>query len=250
MLLKDKVALITGASSGIGRATASLFADQGAKVIVVDINDARGVETIREIEKKGGEALYLHTDVGVMDQVEAMVMHAIDHYGQIDIVHSNAYASFDGYAHEISEEGWDRTLDVSLKATWMIARGILPKMQGEQGGGVFIITGSVHSIRGYAHRTAYQAAKGGLLALTRALAADYAPKIRVNAILPGAIETQPATEEERRRTAGMCPLNRVGQPEDIAQAALFLASEMSSYMTGTYLIVDGGLVSTIKLPWE
>ena len=250
MMLKDKVAMITGASTGIGRATARLFAEQGAKVVVVDINDADGQQTVAGIEEKGGDAFYLHSDVGVMDQVQAMVKRAIDHYGQVDIVHSNAYASVDGCAHEISEEDWDRTLDVSLKATWMIAHYILPKMQVQQNGGVFIITGSVHSIRGYVHATAYQAAKGGLLALTRALAIDYAPTIRVNAILPGAVETQPATEEERKRTAEMCPLNRNGQPEDIAQAALFLASDMSSYMTGTSLIVDGGLVSTIKLPWE
>ena len=183
MLLKDKVALITGASTGIGRATASLFAEQGASVIVADINDADGKLTVEGIGKKGGEALYIHADVGVMDQVQAMIQEGIRNYGSIDIVHSNAYASVFGVAHEISEADWDRTLDVSLKATWMIARCILPAMQESQHGGAFIITGSVHSIRGYAHSTAYQAAKGGLLALTRALAADYAPTVRVNAIL-------------------------------------------------------------------
>ena len=250
MLLKDKVALITGASTGIGRATASLFAEHGARVIVADINDVDGKQTVEGIGKKGGEALYIHADVGVMDQVQMMSQEAISHYGCVDIVHSNAYASVSGIAHEISEADWDRTLEVSLKATWMIARSILPTMQESQHGGVFIITGSVHSIRGYAHSTPYQAAKGGLLALTRALAADYAPTVRVNAILPGAIETRPATDEERRRTADMCPLKRNGRPEDIAQAALFLASDMSSYITGTSLIVDGGLVSTITMPWE
>jgi NAD(P)-dependent dehydrogenase (short-subunit alcohol dehydrogenase family) len=246
MLLEDKVALITGAITGIGRATARLFAANGARTIVADINDAEGKQTVEGIVKNGGEARYLHADVGVMDAVQVMAQEAIKHYGRVDIVHSNAFASFDGYAHEISEAGWDRTLDVSLKATWMIARCLLPRMQEQEGGGVLIITGSVHSIRGYSHATAYQAAKGGLLALTRALAADYAPTIRVNAILPGAIETRTATEEARKRAADMCPLKRIGQPEDIAQAALFLASDMSSYMTGTSIIVDGGLVSTIQ----
>ena len=250
MLLQDKVALITGAASGIGRATAQLFAREGAKVVAVDINQVGGRETIENIHKASGDAFFVPADVGKMDSVRAMVEAALDRYGRLDIVYSNAAAYVLGTATEISEADWDRTLDICLKATWMIAHCAVPPMLA-QGGGAFIITGSVHSIRGYAIHAAYQASKGGLLALTRALAADYAPTVRVNAILPGAVITglwKDITESEQEKAAELCPLRRNGQPEDIAQAALFLASDMSAYMTGTSLVVDGGLSSVIELP--
>ena len=250
MLLKGKVALITGSASGIGRATAQLFAREGAKVVVVDINESGGRETVETIRQASGEACFVAADIGKMASVRSMVKTALDRYGCLDIVHSNAANYAMGTATEISEADWDRTLDVCLKATWMIAHCALPTMQAE-GGGSFIVTGSVHSIRGYGKYSAYQAAKGGLLALTRSLAADYAPTIRVNAILPGAVVTglwADMPESDYPKVAALCPLKRNGQPEDIAQAALFLASEMSSYMTGASLVVDGGLSSIIPLP--
>ncbi len=250
MLLENKVALITGSASGIGRATAELFSRQGARVVVADINETGAAETVENIRKASGEAFFVKTDVGEMASVEAMIKVALDRYNRLDIVHSNAAAYVLGNATETSEEDWDRTLDVCLKATWMIARVALPHMLAN-GGGTFVITGSVHSIRGYPLHAAYQASKGGLLALTRSLAADYAPSIRVNAILPGAVETglwSGFSESDRVKVAKMCPLRRNGQPEDVAQAALFLASDMSDYMTGTYLVVDGGLTSTIDMP--
>ncbi len=250
MLLQDRVVLITGAGSGIGRATASLFASEGAKVVVADINAESGQDTVDSIRKAGGEALFVQGDVGKLAAVEAMVRTAIDRYGRLDIVHSNAATYAMGTATELSEEEWDLTLDATLKATWMLARCALPQML-EQGAGVFVITGSVHALRGYAGYTAYQAAKGGLLALTRALAADYAPQVRVNTILPGAVVTglwDPISEEDRKKIARMCPLERNGSPEEIAQAALFLASDMSSYMTGSHVVVDGGLSSVMTLP--
>ncbi len=250
MLLQDKVALITGAASGIGRATAQLFSSQGAKVVVADIDGTGAAETVRNIRRGSGEAFSVQADVGRMDSVEAMVGSALDRYGRLDIVHSNAAAYVLGTASETSEADWDRTLDVCLKATWMIARCALPPMVA-RGGGTFIITGSVHSIRGYSLHAAYQASKGGLLALTRSLAADYAPSVRVNAILPGAVETglwKGLSQADRLKIKQMCPLRRNGHPDDIAQAALFLASDMSAYMTGTYLVVDGGLSSIIEMP--
>ena len=250
MQLENKVALITGSASGIGRATAELFSRQGARVVVADINETGAAETVENIRKASGEAFFVKTDVGEMASVEAMIKVALDRYNRLDFVHSNAAAYVLGNATETSEEDWDRTLDVCLKATWMIARVALPHMLAN-GGGTFVITGSVHSIRGYPLHAAYQASKGGLLALTRSLAADYAPSIRVNAILPGAVETglwSGFSESDRVKVAKMCPLRRNGQPEDVAQAALFLASDMSDYMTGTYLVVDGGLTSTIDMP--
>jgi|HubBroStandDraft_6_1064221.scaffolds.fasta_scaffold70934_3 NAD(P)-dependent dehydrogenase (short-subunit alcohol dehydrogenase family) len=248
-MLTGKVALITGAGSGIGRATALLFARQGARVLVADINEQGGLETVSMIRHNSGDAHFVCTDVGRLEDVKRMIDACFDHFHRLDIIHSNAAAHVPGSATEISEDDWDRTQAVCLKATWMIAKCAVPRLL-TQGGGVIVITGSVHSVRGYAGYASYQAAKGGLLALTRSLAADYAPTIRVNAILPGAVVTgmwQGVSEGERERLAAIAPLRRNGTPEDIAQAALFLASDMSAYVTGTSLVVDGGLTSIIDL---
>lgn len=245
MLLAGKVALITGAASGIGAATAYLFARHGACVVAVDIDEMGGQQTVESIRAADGNAIFVRADVGKMEQVHGMVDAAVRHYGRLDLVHSNAAAYVLGTATELDEAAWDRTLDVCLKATWMIAHHALPVML-DRGGGAMVITGSVHAIRGYAGHAAYQAAKGGLLALTRSLAIDYAPAIRVNAILPGAVVTglwDGISEAERAAIAQMCPLRRNGRPEDVAQAALFLASDMSAYVTGSYVVVDGGLTS-------
>jgi NAD(P)-dependent dehydrogenase (short-subunit alcohol dehydrogenase family) len=248
-MLKGKVALITGAGSGIGRATAVLFAKNGARILVADINEPGGRETVAMIRANSGDAEFVRTDVGKFDDVKKMVDACISRFHRLDIVHSNAAAHVMGTATEISEDDWDRTQNVCLKATWMIAKCALPRML-EQGGGVIVITGSVHSVRGYAGYAAYQAAKGGLLTMTRSLAADFAPTIRVNIILPGAVVTglwDGVSEAERTRLAAIPPLRRNGQPEDIAQAALFLASDMSSYVTGASLVVDGGLTSVMDV---
>lgn len=250
MLLEGKVALITGAGSGIGRATAELFAQEGAKVVVADTNEDGGQETVENICDASGKACFVHTDVGKMNQVQSMVQSTLDRYGALDIVHSNAAAYAMGTATEITEADWDRTQDVCLKATWMIAHHAIPIMQA-QGSGVIVITGSVQSLHGVASYTAYQATKGGVLALTRALAADYAPTIRVNAVLPGAVITglwADIPESVREQMAQMTPLGRNGQPEDIAKVALFLASDMSAYMTGAYVVVDGGISSILQVP--
>jgi NAD(P)-dependent dehydrogenase (short-subunit alcohol dehydrogenase family) len=248
-MLKDKVALITGGGSGIGRATAVLFAKQGARVVVADYKEAGGLETVSMIRANSDEAEFVRADVGKMDEVKAMVDACYTRFRRLDIVFSNAAAHVMGSAIQITEADWDRTQNVCLKATWMIANCAVPRML-EQGGGVIVITGSVHSIRGYAGYAAYQAAKGGLLTMTRSLAADFAPTIRVNIILPGAVVTglwDGVSEAERERLAAIPPLKRNGMPEDIAQAALFLASDMSSYITGASLVVDGGLTSIINV---
>lgn len=250
MLLANKVAVITGAGSGIGRATAQLFAREGARVVVADINSAGGQSTVEAICAAGGDSFFVQTDVSKMEQVRTLIDAAYQHYGRLDIIHSNAAASIGGSAPEISEADWDWTIAVCLKATWMLAHWAVPRMLAD-GGGVMIITGSVHSIRGYANASAYQAAKGGVLALTRSLAIDHAPMLRVNAILPGAVETglwQDISPEQRQQIAQRCILRRNGQPEDIAKVALFLASDLSAYMTGTYLVVDGGLTAVIETP--
>lgn len=247
-LLQGKVALITGAASGIGRATAKLFAQHGAKVTVVDVAESRGQNTVEDIRAAWGEAVFVKADVGRMEHAQEMVEKTLERYGRLDVVFSNAASYKVASATNISEDEWDRTQDVCLKATWMIAHHAMPALL-QNDSGSFIITSSVQGIRGYTHHAAYQAAKGGLISLTRSLAADYAPKIRVNAILPGAVITglvAGATESDLKKVAMMCPLQRNAQPEEIATTALFLASEMSSYMTGSCLVVDGGLTSVIK----
>ena len=249
-LLPGKIALITGAGSGIGRATAELFARHGARVVVADINVGGGQATADAIRAAGGDAFFVQADVGQMADVAALVQAAQVRYGRLDVLHSNAFANRLGNAVEISEADWDLTQNVSLKATWMLAHHALPIMLAG-GGGTVVITSSVHAVRGYANHAAYQAAKGGLLALTRSLAADFAPTIRVNAILPGAVVTGAwagTSERQMARVAEMCPLKRNAAPEEIAQVALFLASEMSSYMTGTSVVVDGGLTAYIEVP--
>ena len=250
MLLEGKVALITGSASGIGRATAKLFAAQGAKIVVADINKPGGENTVSDIIDGGGEALFVETDLAKMEDVKSMVDTAMTSFGRLDVIHSNAAAYDMGTATEIIEDQWDRTISTCLKATWMIAHHAVPLML-TSGGGTFVITGSDHAIRGYPGYAAYQAAKGGLLAMTRSLAADCAPTIRVNIILPGAVETEmwgETTQEERDTIADMCILKRNARPEDIANVALFLASDMSSYMTGAHIVVDGGLTSVVQLP--
>jgi len=247
-LVDGKVVLITGGSSGIGRATARLFAQHGAKVTVVDVNEAGGQRTVESIRAISGEALFVKADVGRMDHVRETVDKTLDQYGRLDIVYSNAASYTVASATDLSEADWDRTQAVCLKATWMMAHCAVPAMLRNEAG-AFVITASVQAIRGYTNHAAYQAAKGGLISLTRSLAADYAPTIRVNAILPGAVVTglvEGVSESDLKKIAMMCPLQRNAQPEEIATVALFLASSMSGYMTGTCLVVDGGLTSVIK----
>jgi glucose 1-dehydrogenase len=249
-LLQDKVALITGAASGIGWASAQLFARQGAKVVGADLTQAAGEEVAAGIRAEGGDAIFVRTDVGVMGDIEALVAKTIAQFGRLDVIFSNAAAYSRGDAVEQDEAGWDRTLAVCLKASWALAHFGVPHMRAG-GGGAIVLTGSVHAIRGFAGHAAYQASKGGLLALNRAMAADFAPAIRVNAILPGAILTGMSshlTDAQREKVANNCVLRRIGEPDDIAQAALFLASDMSAYMTASHLVVDGGLTSILGVP--
>lgn len=249
MLLENQVALVTGAASGIGRASAQIFAREGAKVVVADVRETKSLATVESIRAAGGEAIFVRTDVGKMDEVQRLVQATLSRFDRLDVLHSNAAAYAMGSTTAISEEDWDRTMDVCLKATWMLAKHAVPAML-DQGKGVIVVTGSNHAIRGYPDYAAYQAAKGGLLALTRSLAADYAPTIRVNAILPGAVVTDLSgerTEEELELSSQAYPLKRNGTPEDIAQTALFFASEMSSYVTGTHLLVDGGFNSITQM---
>ena len=240
-----KAAIVTGAASGIGRATAQVLAREGASVCIADVDAAGGRQVADEIVASGGEAIFVRTDVGARADVIAMFERTEEAFGRVDIVHNNAIWFRHGTATELDEKDWDGTLNIGLKAIFLAAKYGIPIMR-KTGGGTIINTGSVHSLVSFATCTAYDAAKAGVLGLTRTLAIDYGPEIRVCAVLPGAILTplwNGAPEEDRRRFAQMVPAKRLGTGEDVANAVLFLASDEASFITGTALTVDGGLLA-------
>ena len=242
-----KAAIVTGAASGIGEVTAQVLAREGAFVCVADVNAAGGQRVVDKIKADGGEAIFVRTDVGESAQVIEMFARTEEAFGRVDIVHNNAIWFRHGPATELDESDWDGTLNIGLKAIFLAAKYGIPVMR-KTGGGVIINTGSVHSLVSFATATAYDSAKAGVLGLTRTLAIDYGPDIRVCAVLPGAILTPlwddlQVPEEERVRYAQMVPAQRLGTGEDIANAVLFLASDEASFITGTSLTVDGGMLA-------
>ena len=240
-----KAAIVTGAASGIGRATAQVLAREGASVCIADVDAAGGRQVVDEIAASGGEAIFVRTDVGARADVIEMFGRTEEAFGRVDIVHNNAIWFRHGTATELDEKDWDGTLNIGLKAIFLAAKYGIPIMR-KTGGGTIINTGSVHSLVSFATCTAYDAAKAGVLGLTRTLAIDYGPDIRVCAVLPGAILTplwNGAPEEDRRRFAQLVPAKRLGTGEDVANAVLFLASDEASFITGTALTVDGGLLA-------
>ena len=242
MRLQGRVAIITGAASGIGRATAQRFAQDGAAVVIADINRSGGEAVAEAISAAGGKASFVNADVSQASDLQAMIDAAVQTYGRLDILHNNAFRNEAGAAADISAEDWQATLDVTLTAVWQASKLAIPHLL-KSPAGVILNTASVHSIVGLAGNAAYQAAKGGVLSLTRALALELAPKVRVVAILPGSIET-PSTQavpaDEHRHFVSQVPLARMGQPEEIADVTAFLASDEASYITGAGIAVDGG----------
>lgn len=243
MQLENKIAIVTGAASGIGRATACMMAKEGAQVVAADINEQGLSQTVAIIEEQGGQATACVTDVGRAEDIACMVQCAEDTYGGLHVLHNNAYWQALGNVCDLDEADWDRTLDVCLKALYRSCKKAIPVMKNA-GGGVVINTASVHSHVGFRNYAAYDAAKGGVLGLTRSVAVDYGPDIRSNAVLPGAILTAAwdgATDADRQPYIDRCPMKRLGAPKDIAAAVVFLASDAASFITGTTLVVDGGL---------
>jgi len=249
--LANKVAVITGSTSGIGRTTAELFAQEGARVVVNGRRRELGEQVVEGIRAAGGTASFLHGDVTQSGQLEALIRFAIDTYGRLDILVNNAWSGRTGAVLEISEEEWDYLFAVLLKATFLGSKLAIPEMI-KGGGGSIINIASVHGVLASRHYSSYDSAKAGVVNLTRSIAVDYGHQgIRCNAICPGWIITE-RTEKmvqehpERLRSAELLyPIGRPGYTIDIAQAALFLASDESSFITGHALMVDGGL--TIQL---
>ena len=249
--LRGRNALVTGAGMGIGRSSAVALAKAGARVAVVDIDEAAARETVRPIEAAGGTAIALVADVAVMAEVEAAVTATIEAFGSIDILVNNAARAIQGGVDELDEETWNRVISTNLTSVWRFMRLVVPKMKAA-GRGAIINMGSVQGLTGFEGWAAYAAAKGGIDALTRQSARDLARHgIRVNAIAPGTIMT-PLNEKVFRDAADpdalirqwthMHPIGRFGQPEEVADAVVFLASDRASFITGDTLRVDGGLM--------
>jgi len=249
MRLKDKIALITGGTSGIGEATALLFAKEGAKVAITGRNQERGAAVAEQIRKANGEAVFVRTDVSVTADCERAVNQTLRHFGRLDILFNNAGVFYAQTALECSEQQWDEQINVNLKGTFLMSKFALPTMI-EQRSGVIINNSSGWGIVGGDAAIAYCASKGGVVLLTKAMAIDHGRQgIRVNCICPGDVDTPMLPEDARMRgqkwedyLAGCSnrPLGRIGTSDEIAKAALFLASNDSSFMTGATLVVDGG----------
>lgn len=244
MKLKGKVAFVTGFGSGLGRAIAALFAQEGAAVAGTSTTEAKGRDTVALIERAGGKTLFRPGDVSNSAQMKALIDETVKQFGGLDIVVNSAGIRTNGSITEITEEQWDRTIGVNLKGVFVISRLAIPEMI-KRGGGVILNIGARSGMAGQAGRAAYCASKGGMITLTEAMAMDYArEKIRVNCICPGPTRTpmvDTSTPEKMARYETRVPVGRIGEPEDIAQAALYLASDEASMVTAAILPVDGGM---------
>jgi len=249
MRLKDKVALITGGTSGIGEATALLFAKEGAEVAITGRNQKRGAAVVKRIKEVGNGSAFIHADVSVAADCRRAVDETVAAFGRLDILFNNAGVFYPQTALECSEKEWDEQIDVNLKGTFLMSKFALPVMI-QEGRGVIINNSSGWGIVGGDHAVAYCASKGGVVLMTKAMAIDHGPQgIRVNCICPGDVETPMLPADAKMRglkwedyIAGCAsrPLGRVGTVEEIAKSVLFLASDDSSFMTGAALVVDGG----------
>lgn len=246
-ILEGKIGIVTGAGQGIGRAIAQCFAREGAKVLIADFNAESGEETVASIAALGGEALFVHGDVSDETSVKDMVAAAVSAWGRLDIAcNSAALSRGSGPIHEFTREVFDQTLEMCLTNTWLCMKYQIPALLAS-GGGAIVNISSNASLKGQAFNTAYASAKAGVNILTKSAAAEYGGQgIRINAVSPGVIRTpglekyfseQPKVAEQLKKTAA---LNRLGEPEEIAEAVAFLCSDRASFITGQLLSVDGG----------
>jgi NAD(P)-dependent dehydrogenase (short-subunit alcohol dehydrogenase family) len=254
--LAGKVALITGAASGMGLAAARLFASEGAKVVITDVVDASGAGAVAAIQADGGDASFIHADVSAAADCDAMVQHAMSTYGGLHVLYNNAgvFPGDDGGVLDTPESTWERVMEINLKGVWLGCKAGIPALL-ESGGGSIVNVASFVALMGAATaQIAYTASKGGVLAMTREMAVEYARQgIRANALCPGPIETpllQELLSDPARRARRMVhiPMGRLGRAEELAKAALFLASDDASFMTGAALVVDGGITAAYVTP--
>lgn len=240
MRLLDKVAIITGGASGIGEYTVREMVKQGAKVVIADFDDTRGIKLAEEM---GTQVSFIHVDVSKEDEVEAMVNHAVEMFGKVDILFSNAGVGSLGPTHELALEDWNKTISINLSGVFLCAKYALKEMV-KQGSGSIINCASILGHVGQTATASYTAAKGGVVNMTRALAVEYATQgIRVNAVCPGYIKTpllDQLDDAMLQHLASLHPLGRLGESQEVANAVVFLASDEASFITGANLMVDGG----------
>lgn len=245
-----KVAVVTGGASGIGRATAERFMEEGAKVAIIDVSQRLGEEALSEMRRRGFDPLLLVGDVTASPDVRKMVDEILDRFGRIDVLFNNAGILVEGTVEEVTEEDWDRIMAVNVKGVFLMAKEIAPLM-AKQGGGVIVNTASCSGLVGDRGAIAYNTSKGAVVLMTKCLALDYALKnVRVNCVCPGEIETPMFLQEVARRgvpveeyRAEVCeyhPIGRLGKPHEVANTVLFLASDDASFITGAAVSVDGG----------
>ena len=246
MRLEGKIALISGGSRGQGAVEARLFAQEGAKVVIGDILDAEGQRIEAEINETGGECVYVHLDVTSEEDWRNAIGQAVSRFGKLDILVNNAGIYPPASIEDTTEELWDRIMDINGKGVFLGTKLAIPEMR-KAGGGSIINISSVAGLRASAEAAAYSASKGAVRLLTKSTAIQYAgDNIRCNSVHPGVIETDMTLpnllrdEDARQRSADRVPLGRIGQPEDVAWGVLFLASDESSFMTGSELVIDGG----------
>jgi len=248
MRLRGKVAVITGSTSGIGKSSAILFAGEGAKVVIVGRDEKRGESVASQIKKKGGQAIFVKTDVSVEEDVKNLMNTVSKKWGWIDVLFNNAGVEFQAGTGNTEMDKWEWVININLKGVFLCTKHALKHMRK---GGSIINTSSIAGMVGLENLTAYSASKGGVVMLTRQNAADLVSKgIRVNCICPGPIDTpmierflRNAPKHVREGINNMTPMKRMGRPEEVANLALFLASDESSYMTGTVIPIDGGMTA-------
>ncbi len=248
MRIQDKVVIITGAGSGIGRVTAIKFSEEGANVVVADIDDAAGNATVKQIHSGGGVAVFVHTDVSSGSGIQTLVTSTIETYGKLDVLFNNAGIPMRSDAVDLPEEDWNRCIDINLKSAYLGSKYAIPEMI-KNGAGSIINTASIYGLVGGLNRVAYAASKGGIVNLTRAMALDCAnDNIRVNCICPGFTDTPlikkiTETRPKYLELVDQHPLGRLARPLDIAYGALYLASDESEFVTGITLPIDGGYLA-------
>ena len=254
--LDGKVALITGAASGMGRTAAEVFAGEGASVVLADVTDNAGQAAAEEISSTGAGAMYVHADVSMETDVRGMVESAVQRFGSLDVLYNNAgiFPADDGSVTETPTETWERVMAINLKGVFLGCKYGIPAMVRSGGGSIINVASFVALMGAATAQIAYTTSKGGVLAMTREIAVEFARRgIRANALCPGPIET-PLLQElmsdpaRRERRLVHIPLGRLGQAREIVNAALFLASDESSYMTGAAFVVDGGITSAYVTP--
>lgn len=250
MRLGGKVAIVTGGGSGIGRAVAELFAREGARVVVADYKTDLGKETVEAIKRDGGDAMFVQVDVSSSAQVERLVDATLNTYGGIDILLNNAGILLFGTVLDTDEKDWNRVVSINLTGTFLVSKAVLPHMITRGGGSIINVTSSTGAHDAGPNTAAYVSSKGGVALLTRAMAIDHAKdNVRVNAIAPGPTDTpmlrNALSPHQLAAFAATLPMGRLGRPEELASAVMFLASDEASFVTGAILAVDGGQTAQV-----